>query len=332
MKLKIKTKRKYQHWQSWDLVYEWEDTFQEEQNLSLYYASRYERYIDKLLKITKCYNSYLSVFSEKNTYNFMWEMIGKTYAHWNNRPDVIPCIIDFFLNKDQLDDFLLAYKRNPLILISSKEAFAFLKNNNFPKPIYHFPLSISDKYRINLDFPNEKKYDLVLMGRQNLVLTEYLNIYKAKKQDFIYVYRKQEGNKFLYYTSDGKFLGNISTREEYLNLMRKSKIGFYSTPGIDGGEERTQGFNQVTPRFLELIACGCHIIARYKENPDTDFYELNQFSPHIDSFESFERAMDIARTTSPDLLRYANYLEKHYTSTRVALLKEILNKNNLWIK
>jgi hypothetical protein len=112
-----------------------------------------------------------------------------------------------------------------------------------------------------------------------------------------------------------------------MDLMRKSRIGFYATPGIDGGEIRTKGFNQVTPRFLELLSCECHVIARYKNNPDTDYYELSKFSTNINSYETFENTMNWARNNPIDKNKYVEYLEKHYTSERVQLLKMILEQN-----
>ena len=83
-----------------------------------------------------------------------------------------------------------------------------------------------------------KKYDLVLMGRQNPVLEQYLHRYVSTHHDFVYVYRKRVGNQFLYFTSKGESLGNINTRGLYMDLMQKAKAALYATPGIDGEEIR----------------------------------------------------------------------------------------------
>jgi hypothetical protein len=250
-----------------------------------------------------------------------------------NRTDILPVIVDFFVAKDYLNEFYNAYSKNPFILISSLEVFDFLNRNNCPKQIYHFPLSLPDKYKITSTTRFEKEYDLVLMGRTNPVFDDYLQRYIEKHKDFMYVYRILEGPIFNYYTSKGDLIGNIDTRESYIDLMRKSKIGFYSTPGIDGGEGRTKGFNQVTPRFLELLSCGCHVIARYKKNPDTDFYQLDKFSLNIVSYDEFEKAVDKALSTKVDMKMYSEYLENHYTSKRVELFKTILEKEKIaWKK
>jgi len=327
--MKIKTNRKIDNWPSQDSVYEWEDYLLKGLNGSRFtYSTDMERYFNRFVERTNW--NIFSLFSQ-NCYEFQWEMEVRLKNSSYNRSNLIPSIIDFHLSKDQLEDFLSAYRNNLFILISSLEAFDFLKENSFPKKIYHFPLSIADCYRINPTTQFEKEYDLVLVGRQNPVLEEYLKKYTDKNNDFVYVHRTLKGNNFDYYTSKGEFLGNINSRKGYIELIRKSKIGFYSTPGIDGGEERTKGFNQVTPRFLELIAFGCHIIARYKDNPDTDFYQLNDFCPSINTYEEFEKEMDKALKNTVDMKKYSDYLENHYTSERVELLKEILEFEDIKI-
>ena len=87
----------------------------------------------------------------------------------------------------------------------------------------------------------------------------------------------------------------LASRDGYLDSMKKSRIALYATPGIDGGEKRTNGFSQVTPRFLEMVASGCNIIARYKTNADTDYYELEKFCQSINTYEEFEKEMDKCR-------------------------------------
>lgn len=328
MSLQLITRRKSETWPSWDSVFEWEDVFVSGLNISFHDISKEEMFIDRV--IGKIGLNPFSILSGK-TYFLLFEMAARIKNSIYNRKNVIPCIIDFHLQKTDLDNFYKAYLHCPFLLITSFEAYSFLKENNFPKRIYHYPFSISDKYKITEQSLFEKKYDLVMFGRQNPKLEEFTKMYSEKHPEFMYVYRKLENNSFNYYTSTQQYVGDINKREEYLRLISQSRVALYHTPGIDGGEERTKGFNQVTLRFFEAIACGCHIIARYKENPDTGFYELNKFSPSINTYEAFENAMNNALSKSVDMKMYADYLEKHYTSKRVELLKEILGKENISI-
>lgn len=316
----IITERKYQKWPSFDLVYEWEDVLVEELNIPLYFKQKYStnRFIKRI--------PFIKLLLAPKQNSFIFEMCPMTKYHIWNKSNIIPYIIDFYLRSETLKYFYREYEKNPIVFISSKEVFLFLQQHQCPLKIVHLPLSISDKYKITRNTIFHKEYDLVMAGRQNPVLEKYAFKYADTHKDFKFVYRKQDGNKFLYYTSDKECLGDINTRDGYIQLMKKSKCGLYSTPGIDGGEQRTNGFNQVTPRFLELIACGCHVIARYAENADTEFYQLKDFSPSINSYEAFEKQMDLLREKPINIEKYVDYLSQHYTSERVKLLKQFVEK------
>ena len=323
MDIIIKSQRNHQTWPSFHLVYEWEDIIQSYlPKCEIRLENKIYYYINKIA--AKC-NVCPNFFRKKEKYTLYFEMTAKTKSNLYNRVEIIPIIIDYFLDDSQINNFIKAYKNNPLVLITSKEVYDHLKSLKTKLNVKHFPLSISDKYKLSSNSQFEKKYDLVLMGRQNPVLEGFLNTYAKNHPDFVYVFRKVVDSDFLYFTSDGKELGPINSREDYINLMKQSKCGLYATPGIDGGEKRTNGFNQVTPRFLELIACGCHVIARYPQNSDTDFYNIQKFSKSIDSYEAFEQAMDFARTHDVNMQEYAKYLANHYTSTRAILLSELIN-------
>lgn len=315
----ILSKRSYETWPSYDLIYEWENQIASFMRLKS--DKKYDR-----INNSKIIPNFVKKYIQNKNLALYFEMSPNIDYNNKNQSNYIPWIVDFFLKKEQLNLFYQQYKHCPLVIISSKEAFEFLKSNNCPLNYIHIPLSISDKYTIHPLTKFKKKYDLVLVGRQNPILQGFVEQYAKENRNFYYVYRKLEGNKFLYYTSKGEFIGDINTREKYINLLKQAKCGLYSTPGIDGGEIRTNGFNQVTPRFLELLACGCHIIARYQRNQDTDFYCLNKFSENIKSYDEFRLQMDFGINNQVDMKFYSEYLKAHYTSQRIIDLKEILKK------
>ncbi len=312
----IITTRGYETWPSADIMFEWEDVFSTSFGIPLYKENKFVNRIP-----------FLSSMLQTNTNAFRFDMSPLRKYSTNNKKNIVPCIIDFYIkNKEHLDKFYLNYSKNKVVFISSKEVYDYLKSLNCPLNIRHLPLSISDKYKIKSTNQYDKCYDLVMMGRQNPVLLNFVERYEKKHAGFRYVYRKQNGGFFYYYTSDGQFLGDINTREKYISLMQKSRIGLYSTPGIDGGEIRTNGFNQVTPRFLELLSCGCHVLARYPSNADTEFYELNKFSPNIEDYSTFEKEMDRCLSSDVDMKFYSEYLSKHYTSVRCKQMQQYLNE------
>lgn len=313
---KILTCRNITKYNFADIVFEWEDVFAESLRATLCKDNTLRnRKIVRYLKIDNL------LTPNSNTFAFT---MTPSLCGGLNKKNVIQIIIDYFLSEEEYKEFVKNYSKNKVVIVSSKEAYDYLLSIKCPLNLKHIALSISDKYKITPETTFQKEYDLVLFGRQNKVLMEYLDNYRKEHPDFNYVFCKQEEGIFNYYEATGKCLGDMGPRDKYLQLMRKARISFYSTPGIDGGEIRTKGFSQVTPRLLELMSCGCHLIARYRNNSDTDYYELNSICPSIDTYEDFEKRMDYCLNNPVDMKFYSDYLSKHYTSVRAKQLTEIL--------
>ena len=320
----ILSRRRYKTWRSWHLVFEWEDVFCEKLNISRI------PYFDEFLF------QKLGKFYKRIPIQFFWfipslvfEMLPmkRNTLHFNNR-FVVPCIIDWYLKTDEeLDAFYKLYSKNRLVLVTSMQAYRYLSSIESPIRFGHLPLSLPDKYRITPDTLFSKDLDVVLMGRQNPILLKWLFKYRETHPDLIIVSSKREADNYDYYTQEGEFVANARGRKQCMKLMKRSKVSLYSTKAMDDDytDYNTNGFNQVTPRFFECLATGNHVIARYKENEDTSFFELGSICPHTDSYESFETQMDYALSHSVDMVFYSEYLNKHYTSTRVELLRELLN-------
>jgi hypothetical protein len=244
---------------------------------------------------------------------------------YNSR--TIPFIIDYFLSDEDFHKFAECLKSVPVVFISSREAFDHISSKimeNITTKFIHLPLSLSDKYRITKDTKYTKEYDVVLMGRVSPLLKEWLDKYRLTRNISV-VDRRVEDGHFNYYATDGTYVGNADTRESYMQLMKKCRVFLYATPGIDN-EKLTNGFSQVTPRFLEALSCQCHVLMRYKDNSDTRFYDLKSFGPSIENYDIFKKEMDKALCNDVDVNRYSLYLEKHYTSVVVKQLNEILAK------
>lgn len=319
----IITYRSHSKGRDYGIVNEWEDIFAEQMAVPLCFDDWQKRVNIVLYKFPWFAEWFMQTW--KNSFVFTMLPLGNPSG--NNKRNIVPCLIDFFLrDQKSLSLFYKRFRKNPLVMISSKEAYEYLKSQRCPLNIRHLALSISDKYRVSPETSFSKEYDVVMLGRQNKVLLGYLERYKNTHPKMTCVYGKKTENGLMYYDSDGRAIGALETREEYMAMMRKSRIGLYATPGMDGGREHTNGFNQVTPRFLEYLVSGCHVIARFPKNADTDFYELAKMTTNAYSYELFEQAMDWARSTDVDMKHYATYLEKHYTSERVKTLLEYLKE------
>jgi glycosyltransferase involved in cell wall biosynthesis len=313
----IITRRSFDHRFFYDLVYEWEDVLKKEFNCKY----SFDKNMRNAWWAYHIYGFQNLITTTKNS--FVFEMVPENAAG-HNKKNIVPLIIDFYLKEEQLPCFYKKYCNNKIVFISNKEVLSYLKLNDCPLNIAHLGLSISDKYAINSFTRFEKKYDVALIGRQNVVLKKWIEKYADTHPSFVYVFGVRNSNQLNHYTNKGEFIGNVEKRADFIQLMKACRIGIYATPGTDGGEARTHGFNQVTPRFLEYIACGCHVIARYPKNDDTDYYELPSMAPNINSYEEFESAVDKARTSEVDMDKYARYLQKHYTSVRAKELQSII--------
>lgn len=321
----IRTQRKLPRIPSFHLIFEWEDIISRKMNIPLKEEGRTLRYLNYFHRFL-----HIKGFCANNKKcDLVFDMNAKTRDSFYNQKNIIPCIVDFYLTKRELPAFRKAYSKNPFCLISSLEAYNFIKENMPFFPCYHLPLSISDLYAISEETTFKKEYDLVLFGRQNPFLESCLNRYIKMHPEFSYVYRKMDKERrHWYYTNKGKLLGEFSSRQSYISLLKQSRIALYSTPGIDGGEKRTHGFNQVTPRFLEILTSGCHVIMRYPKNADTEYYQLSDFCASIESYEQFEMKIKEALSVPVPINKHAEFLNKHYTSVRVEQLKSILEKYN----
>lgn len=243
-----------------------------------------------------------------------------------NKQNIIPWIIDYYATPETAKWLFKSYSRNKLVLISSKEANDSISRLNIPINNIHLALSLSDKYRITPQTNFQKKYDLVLLGRKSAKMEEYVNTYISKHPDLSFVSRDLEGNRLIARTNKGEYVADITDRDEYFKLLRASKAAIYTTAGMDGRSEWTNGFNQVTPRFLEFIASGCQVLCYYKQNSDTDYYEFNKYWPSIDSYDIFEQQLNNVLNNEVNMSFYSDYLAKHYTSVRAKELKQILEK------
>ena len=335
MKLKLLyTKRKVENRAFFDLVWEWEDVLQQVLNLKFFYEESANDLIFPPIK-----NKYVRKICNRVPFIkdiFVYPKdLGLRFDMWTwlmpqRRPNakrIIPWVIDFFVDEKELAQFVQSYKECPLVLISNKEAYEWLLahgEQTSQLKLAHLSLSIPDRYRISATTSFEKKFDVVLLGRQNPLMQKWFEQYVQEHPNLTYAY--PVGDKRSYYDNNGNYVCDAVSRDDYIALTRQSRIGFFSTPDIDTDHVRSKGFDQVTPRFLELIAAGTHIIARYKPNPDTDYYQLSAFSPSVQNYEEFETAMNYALTHDVDMKKYATYLQQHYTSVRAQQLLEILQK------
>lgn len=256
-------------------------------------------------------------------------MDGSPIDRRNIRRNTIPWIIDYFLSEEATKKFIQSLTKAPLVLISGKEAYERILSLGGNKlNIKHLALSLPDYWMPKSENDwNNKDYDLILIGRTSEGFTKYINRYIESHPNMSVAIRRMENGHYNFYSQKdcSVLVGNADTRDEYIKLLKRSRAFIYTTPGIDG-DKSTNGLSQVTPRFLEALACGCNPVMKYADNADTRWYELSMFGPSVENYEDFERQMDKAISTSPNFSKISDYLSKHLTSIRAKELNEILSQ------
>ena len=148
----------------------------------------------------------------------------------------------------------------------------------------------------------EKKYDIVLTGRQDPLLYSFFKEYIGRHPDVTYVKRGQDLDNDInktkkYYLNGVNCLGSVESRDDFMKLQAQGRVTLYGVQGyLDG---YTKGFYHMTPHFLEIIASGCQVLCRYpsgREGVDARYYEFERFSPSLETYDQFENAMDKALT------------------------------------
>ena len=234
---------------SYHTVFEWEDILGQKLNLlnvclkqiHLTFFRRLER-----LGLTNCYHYLLP---KSKSLKIIFIMTATTKGNGMLDKNTIPVIVDFWLTEDLLQDFYKTYKFCPIVLITSAEVMSFLKEHNCPLPIEHWPLSLPDNIAVE---EQAKQYDFCFIGRKDPFFVEKVERYANEHKDFEYVINVGDISKREYYTNKGRLISKDGCREAYLDIIKKSKICVYSTPGIDKAKDVKGRFNQVTPRLLEL--------------------------------------------------------------------------------
>lgn len=327
---KIHSIRKISSPPSFKIVEDWEDILSQQMNLKLENDNKILHKIRWKLDRWKMSGLCDLFHLPSCTLGLRFDMDARNSNACIINKYTIPVIIDFWLGKDDLPDFYRAYKKCPLVLITSAEVYEFLKSNNCPLNIAHWPLSYPDHYKIETDENYKKTFDFCLIGRPAPFFVKMLKQYAEDHPDFEYIINNNNINNRRYYTNKGQYIMQDTGRQSYLEIIRRSKITCYTTPGLDEAKIIPNKYNQVTPRLFEMIAGGCYVIAHYPINADTKYYELDNIVAPVNNYPEFEKALNYFRAQPPrKIAECKSYLQKHYTSTRVNLLKHILDNQGI---
>jgi len=325
---RIVSQRRYENYASYSIVSEWEDVLSKKTGLKIYsepFLANRPRWFCEKFHLVHIYH-WLAL---KSDLQLRFIMQAEITPHCYLTRNTIPVIIDFWIEDNQLEAFYKTYESCPLVLITSAEVFEYLKDHSCPLPIEHWPLSYPDSRRYDPNIIPDKEYEFCVFGRPNPFFIRLLDEYCVHHPDFTYIHTEGDENCRKFIDKNNNIVCIDTGRESYLKMISKTKISCYSTPGIDESKKETGRFNQVTPRLFEMLSNGCSVIGHYPENADTRYYKLSDIIPNVEHYFDFEIVLDKLRKRPLSPIQFASFLGNHYTSTRVKLLRVLLNKHGI---
>lgn len=325
----IISERRYSHYPSIKIVYEWEDILAKGLGIYIYKENDIKFKFHRRFENNGLVELYQAFVPQRKNMKLRYVMTGGTRKLCVFDCNTIPVIIDFWLNDSELDQFYAVYKHCPLVLITSAEVYQFLKEHSCPLPIEHWPLSFPDKYRMTPDCVKGKEYEFCIFGRPNPFFIRLLDQYCQNHPDFTYIHSVGGINHREFVNHKGEVVMKDTGRQSYLDMIHKTKISCYTTPGIDESKKETTHFNQVTPRLFEMLTNGCQVIGHYTDNPDTRYYRLSDIVPNVENYAEFEKVLDVLRSKPFDYTKVSKYMSKQYTSTRVPMLQKVLKRHSI---
>ena len=327
----IYTDRHFQTWPSWQIVFEWEDALAQSLQINLknspttgmlehkFRGWDNRKNHGRLGRAFQMLRPWRTAWELEPRQALYFEMAPRKYPAFSNAPHVSPILIDVFPDEN-LEDSLRFYRRCHKVFFTSLEVLQAAQTSMPDGPWFHLPMSLPDKYRLLPDASFHKKHPIVLSGRTNAVLLQFLKRFEHENPGIEYLQQQQINGKLFYVSNISGVIGDFSSRESYWELIKSARVCFYSTPGMDDGAKRTGGFNPLTPRWFELLAAGCHVIARYPDTQETRHYRMSTVAPPVNSYEQFKQELTMYLTAAAPVERNALYLQDFYTSKVIPYL------------
>jgi hypothetical protein len=312
----------------WDIVFEWEDEFSKTLNIPLVpVGERYDTIYQpgNLAKVLNRLNYFQlrdKYFKRPEKY-FLAFHIGPPglYSFYCAR-NVIPVIIDFWKHEN-LARFEKIFALCPVVFVTSKEVFNYLKEKKVKVNLQHVSLSLPDKY-VGESASMEKPIDVIQLGRQNKQLKLYMDEFLVRNPDVHYVYAESIGGELNMISSRNGNLGKFKTRDAFISLLKQAKVSLLSAPGMDEDDKRTGGFSPVTPRFFESAVCGCKMVGVYPQNDDFGFNKIRSVCPNVTSFDEFNRIVS-SYLLSDTAIDYTDFITVNLSSNKAIELNLKLN-------
>lgn len=330
VKIGIITERKVQHAHYWDVVYEWEDIFLKNKNFSLLF-DRWPSSDDGI--IIRNLNRGLKVLGNCKKFHFNQ---GKINFAFIMRPNEsyrykLFSIIPIYLDVSETDFAHIIYETQklPVYFVTALDTCTKLRKLSGDNRCEYIPLSVSDLYVSNT--PPPKYRDVIQLGRKNNKLHQYMLKLCEENPDIEYIYQvKDVDNKYSYYSTQKGNIGRHATRQEFMSLLRSSKVSLLSTPSVDGNE-KFGDLDFFTPRFYESAVFYCKMVGRYSTNAEAEMLEIEKICVNVDDYVTFKNSVlnALYQFDTTDISEYKWFIEKNRTSERIKQILKLIKEHGI---
>ena len=290
MHIDILSERKHNQWASQQVIYEWEDDISRELNWPIRSMWRFGN-VSKYCRKINC--KFISKNSKKrqfeyspqnSTYHLYFVMNASRYEEFVFE-NAIPIFMDF--SEDMLQQIRYATEKCPVFWVTCKHIYDGLKAIGASN-VRYMPFSISTSLQHIQQRP--KTIDVIQIGRKNEYLHKWMLDYCEQNPSVEYVYHNIGKNSLGYISTTRGNIGEIVSRESYIELLSQSKVSIVSSPGADGSS-RFGNIDFITPRFYESAALKFHLIGRYSDMEEVKITGLDRICPNIRSQDEFNQTI-----------------------------------------
>lgn len=286
--IKILSERGYNKGISRQVVYEWEDDISKKLNFPIEYMDSYKKHpVARLLRKLRI-SKPIAWNDDDDIYIFFAMNIDLLRIITWYIPNVIPILLDVTL--DEIDELYNLTQNLPVFWVTALKIKESLVQKYPDCMVCYMPQMASDRY---LSETTQKEISIIQFGRRNPVLHEFALEYVNTHSGTTYVYRCDDSQKGMEKYENGSkvSIGKIKHREEFISLLRKSKICLCSSPLMDSTRNFGEGIDFLTARWYEAIINRCYIIARVSDivQPELEQTQLNQLICNVLTYDEFER-------------------------------------------
>lgn len=239
----------------------------------------------------------------------------------------LPIYVDVW--NDSIKYVAASTKKLRLFYVTSRAVYDLIKAEDPGSNVRYMHLSVSEKYfSPNFEKYRRKSIDVIRIGRRDPLLHEYMLRYADEHKDIEYVYADTAGKYSCYMSTTRGNIGEISSREDFINTLSSAKVSLVSPPGMDKKNPQKYGINFPTPRFYESAILGCSLIGRYPDNQEFRELNMSRYCPNITSYNHFSRELERALAMTPEELYAQNhdFILNSLTSRRAEQIQKDLEE------